>query len=223
MVDVSILITCFNKEKYLDECVQSILRQTKQPLEIIIVHDACRKPMHHVNANSIFLKDNVGVSKARHEAFRFSKGKLVLFVDGDDVLSPDYLEKMILVLTKGSDVIYPDIFHWGGNSRLTVIPKRITPAFVKDHERVVIPVTCLIKRELYEKLGGFKEFPVLEDLDFWIRAMVLGSKFSKAETLLWYRHTPESRNSMPLDRKKVIIKKILDQFIFEKDKILWQK
>jgi len=103
-LDCSVLITCYNKEKYVEETINSVLRQTRTPKEIIVVHDGCKKPVHHTKVHSIFLKDNVGVAKARHEAFRFSTGKLILFVDGDDVLSPDYLEKMAMVIFKGADV-----------------------------------------------------------------------------------------------------------------------
>lgn len=220
MLDLSCLVICFNKERYLSDCVDSILRQTKEPKEIIIVHDGCDEPVHHAKATSIFLKENRGVSKVRHEAFRFSTGKLVLFVDGDDVLSPDYLEKMTLILSKGASVVYPDIFLWAGkDSRLTVLPKKITTQFVKDHEKIVIPVTCLIRRELYEKLGGFRELPVLEDVDFWLRAMCNGYTFKKAETLLWYRRYPETRNTMELSKRKEILKEIMSQFIITKDKI----
>jgi glycosyltransferase involved in cell wall biosynthesis len=220
MVDVSVLITCFEKEKYLSECVNSITRQTKLPKEIIIVHDGCSEPMAHAKADTIIFKENRGIVTARDEAFRYSRGKLVLFVDGDDIISPDYIEKMCLALAEGADISYPDIFHWADlNSKLTVTPNQITPQFVKDFQRVVIPVTCLMGREVYEKLGGFREFLVLEDLDFWIRALCKGYTFKKAETLLWYRHYPGTRNSMEMSKKKDIMQKILDQFTFEEDKV----
>lgn len=219
MLDLSVLITCFNKEEYLSECVGSIQRQTKEPKEIIVVHDGCKDPMHHDGVTSIILKDNQGVAKARHEAFRFSTGKLVLFVDGDDILSPDYLEKMALVLVK-ADVAYPDLFLWADHgSRLVTTPKTITPAFVQKFEKVVIPVTCLIRREVYEKVGGFRDWRVLEDLDFWVRAMCNGYTFKKAETLLWYRRTPETRNQMEVSKRKETLKEILNQFNFGKNTI----
>lgn len=224
MLDLSVLVTCFNKEKYLDECIQSIVRQSKEPKEIIVVHDGCEEPMHHVKVTSIFLKSNKGVAKARHEAFRFSTGKLILFVDGDDVISPDYLEKMCLVLHAGADVAYPDIFHWSDrNARIVITPEQITPQFVQDYNKVVIPVTSLMDRSVYEKLKGFREWPVLEDLDFWIRALCNGYTLKKAQTLLWYRHLPDNRNSGEIGEKKEVMKEILAQFKFTKDKIEYVK
>lgn len=212
MLDLSVLITCYNKEQYLDECIQSVLRQTKQPKEIIVVHDGCENPMHHAKATSIFLKGNFGVHFARSEAFRFSTGQLILFVDADDVLSPDYLEKMTLVISKGADIVYPDLFLWiGDQSKLVVTPNKIDIKFVKEFNRVVMPVTSLMKRDVYTKLGGFKKMDVLEDLDFFVRALKEGFKFKKAQTLLWYRRYNGTRNSIGLDKRKIVLDEIMKQ------------
>ena len=77
----------------------------------------------------------------------------------------------------------------------------------------------MMKREVYEKLGGFGEFPVLEDLDFFLRALCNDYTFKKSQTLLWYRQTPTSRNQMSYLKKKEVFKKILSKFNISKDKI----
>lgn len=222
MVDVSVLVTCYNKEQYLDEAITSILRQTKLPKEIIIVHDGCDEAMAHSKAISIFLPKNLGVAKARAHAFKHSTGKLVLFFDGDDVLDPDYLEKMILIIAKKkADIAYPDLYLWMPEPRVTILPNNINPAFVKDKNKVVIPVTCLMKREVYELLGGFREFKVLEDLDFWMRAMCNGYIFKKAETLLWYRRTGDTRNAADINLRKETLKEIMSQFKITKQSVTY--
>jgi glycosyltransferase involved in cell wall biosynthesis len=226
MIDCSVLITCYNKEQYLDECVQSILRQTKQPKEIIIVHDGCDEPMAHNDADTIILHKNSGVTHARHEAFRYSSGKLILFVDGDDALSPDYLEKMVLTIASKplADIAYPDTFIWATHeSRLVILPDRINAKFVQDFNKIVIPVTCLMKREVYETVGGFREWPVLEDVDFWLRAMAHGYTFKKSQTLLWYRRYGGTRNGIEERTRREVMRKILDQFSFEGGKITFVK
>lgn len=219
-LDVSVLVCCYNKEEYLNECIESIKRQSKTAREIILVHDGCDAPAAHIAATTIILPDNRGVVAARDEAFRYSRGELILFVDGDDILSPDYLEKMWRVIAKGADVAYPDLFIWNGpHSSLSITPKKITPEFVRDFKRVVIPVTSLMKREIYTKVGGFRVWPVLEDLDFWVRAMCNGYIFRKAETLLWYRRVPGTRNTLDLAERKKTLDKIMEQFTFTKDTI----
>lgn len=212
MLDISVLISCYNKEKYLEDCINSVLRQTKQPREIIVVHDGCDNPNHHAKVTSILEDRNYGVAHARDRAFRLSVGKLILFLDGDDVLDPDYLEKMTLTISKGADITYPDIFIWNGkNSKLTNTPENLTKSFVRNKHKVAIPVTSLMKRNVYTQLGGFKEMKVLEDLDFFVRALVKGFKFRKSHTLLWYRRTPDTRNALPLTEKEKVLKEILSQ------------
>lgn len=224
MLDISVLVTCFNKEPYLEECIQSIMRQSQKPREIILVHDGCQNVGVHLGVDNIVLKHNVGVAKARHEAVRFSRSELLLFVDGDDVLSPDYLEKMVRVMMKGGDIIYPDLFLWvEGGGRLVVTPNKITPKFVRDYRKVVIPVTSLISRKMYEDVGGFREWEVLEDLDFFVRAMCRGYTFKKAQTLLWYRRPPGTRNNIDLAKRKKVLDEIMGQFEFEKDKVRYAK
>ncbi len=106
MVDVSIIVTCFNKEEYLKDALDSVFRQTKQPKEVILVHDGCSEAQSYINTETVILKRNYGVSYARHKGFINSTGKLLLFLDGDDVLSPDYVEKTILTIYDGADIAY---------------------------------------------------------------------------------------------------------------------
>lgn len=219
-IDVSVLITCYNKEKYLDECISSVLRQSKEPREIIVVHDECEEPMHHAEVTSIMLPKNLGVSRARQEAFRFSVGELILFLDGDDILSPDYLEKMTLTIAGGADIVFPDIYFFGsGGKKLSVLTEKVEPALVEKLDRLPIPVTCLMKREVYEALGGFGKWEVLEDLDFWLRAMCNGYTFQRADTLLWYRQEGLGRNGMDLGKKTKIMREILEQFEIKENTI----
>lgn len=225
IVNASVLISCFNKEEFLDEAITSVLRQTKEPKEIILVHDKCDEPKAHALADTIILRDHVGVAKVRDTAFKASTGSLVLFLDGDDVLSPDYLEKMILVLAEGADIVYPDVFFWRETgSNLYIAPEQVDAKFVNTHAKPAVCVTSLMKREVYENLKGFRELPVFEDMDFFLRALCNGYTLKKAQTLLWYRQNPQTRNTSVDERIKSQIKKeILDQFIINEKEVTYAK
>ena len=220
-VDISILIPCFDKEQYIDECIESISQQTVKPREIILAHDGCTEPMAHAKATTIIFNSNRGVSKVRDELVRFSRGQLLLFLDADDKLAPDYLEKMVNLITK-VDIVYPNIFWWYGNkwgdNRLDEAPEKIVP---KDFFHTCkIPITCLMKKDVYTKLGGFRDFEKYEDWDFWLRALVEGFKFKKANTMLYYRQYPESRNRIgDKDKKRSIYHKIISQYELKRGKI----
>lgn len=219
-VNVSVLITCHNKEAYLDECVSSVIRQTKSPKEIIVVHDECENPMHHAKVTSIMLPTNLGVCKARDVAFRYSTGELILFLDGDDIMSPDYIEKMVLKIADGADIAYPDIYFFGDpGESLTISPEPLQLSLIAEMKKLPIVVTSMMKREVYSSLGGFSNFPVLEDMDFWLRAMCNGYTFKKAQTLLWYRQEGVKRNAIDEGKKNLIIADIFSQFTITSDSI----
>lgn len=191
----------------------SVVRQTKQPKEIIVVHDQCSNPAHHLEVTSIMQKNHLGVSKARWEGFRYSVGSYIVFLDGDDVLNPDYLERMRTACGDKNDIAYPNIYFFDKfNPKLSITPDKFGPDDVKSWGKLPIPVTCMMKRSVFEDLKGFGEFPVMEDLDFWLRAMCNGYTFAKAETLLWYRQEGERRNLVNQELRAKTIATIFEQF-----------
>jgi glycosyltransferase involved in cell wall biosynthesis len=217
--DISIIVTCYHKEEYLDECINSIAEQTMQPREIILVHDGCKTPAAHCKATTIIFPTNQGVAFARAEGVRFSKGKLLLFLDGDDKIPPDYLERMLRCFPK-ADIAFPDIFWWYGEfgeNRIDETPWKLD---VKEMYRVCkVPVTCLMKRDVFTTLGGFKPFKLYEDWDFWLRAIVKGFKFAKANTILYYRQNPKTRNRTSRQERHDIYKQIKSQFTLKGGKL----
>lgn len=220
--DVSVLVTCFNKEEFLNDCLESIKRQTKTPRDVILVHDGCENPQAHAIAETIILKENNGVAYARERAVHDSNGKLLLFVDGDDVLSPDYIEKMVNVISNGADIAYPDTFLWASrDSKLVELPDELDAKFVTDMQKVVIPISSMMKREVYDKVKGFRKIEVLEDLDFFMRALAEGFIFKKANTLLWYRQIEGTRNKIDYIKRKRLFDEIMSQFVITKEKIAY--
>lgn len=100
----SIIVPVYNVEKYLDKCLASILRQTFKNFECIIIDDGSPD-----NSNAIIDKyvkldqrfkvlhqKNMGVSAARNTGLDIAKGDYIIFVDSDDYIADDYLEKLAL-------------------------------------------------------------------------------------------------------------------------------
>lgn len=106
---VSVIVAAFNVEKYIEECIQSILSQTYRYIELIVVDD-CSTDNTLSICNSWISKDpritvihnetNSGVSKTRNIALNCANGKYVAFVDGDDALLPDCIEYMVRLIVK---------------------------------------------------------------------------------------------------------------------------
>lgn len=111
-IKVSIIIPAYNAEMYIEHCAQSILHQTYQNIELIIVDDGS------VDNTSVIIdqlatkdsrinvchKQNAGVSAARNTGIELSTGDYLVFVDADDYLAPDYVNYMLsLVVPRNAD------------------------------------------------------------------------------------------------------------------------
>lgn len=100
---ISVIIPVWNGARYLDACLNSILRQSWQHFEIIIVDDGSRDATWNMlmrwkkqDARIIpFHQENAGVSEARNTAMRHASGDYYRFVDVDDQLPPDSLEQLV--------------------------------------------------------------------------------------------------------------------------------
>lgn len=194
-LDCSVIITNYNKpHEQILECINSIWDQTVHPREVIFVDDCSDDPRALAGTMSIILPRNSGVSFARDVGVQMSQGRLLLFVDSDDKLSPDFLEQCSRT-TLNYDIAYPNKVLFGDLEQnvLAESPDVITPDDLLGKSLKIV-VTSMMHRRVYETLGGFSDLPVYEDWDFWIRAMCNGYTFGKANTLLLYRQNTKSRN-----------------------------
>lgn len=224
--DVSIIISCHNLETYLGEAIESIRSQTVAPREVIVVHDGCEKPATYAGTTTVVREKNRGVARTRHEGFLLSEGQQILFMDADDMLTETFLNEMLHTLSVGADIAYPDSLLWSrwGDSKfqngIHNAPNKITLKQMLFMNQVV--VTSLMKRKVYEntvydtekQLIGFDpQYRIYEDWEFWIRALVCGYKFKKANTYLKYRQRTQSRNHQSDDLKKDTCKAIQMKYV----------
>ena len=200
--DLSIIVTSYNKPiEQIIACMDSIKAQTVSPKEVILVDDCSKDPRAHALATSIMLPSNVGVAKARDIGVKMSSGKLLLFLDADDKLAPDFIEQCGRVINR-VDIAYPNVLKFGHieKPKLVDSPKEITAKYIMGKSCGLV-VTSMMHRFVYEKLDGFRQLPVYEDWDFWVRAKFNGYTFTRANTLLHYRQNIKSRNHLTLEQK----------------------
>lgn len=103
---ISVIVPVYNTERYLPECLDSLLAQTYQNFELLLVDDGspdqCWEILQQYAAQDarvrIFRKENGGVSSARNFGLRQAKGEYIGFVDSDDFVAPQYLEWMYRAL-----------------------------------------------------------------------------------------------------------------------------
>ena len=215
MKKISVICTCYNLEKYLDECIDSITQQIYKPYEIILIHDGCKEAAKaYTGVTTVFADKNIGVAGARDMGFKISTGDYIVFLDGDDVLPLNYLMQMAHI---DADIVYPNCVVWAGwgNSGLANIwheaPVKITMEKLLIKNEVLMP--SLFKREWYIKCGGFdKSLPLFEDWEFWVNCLSKGAVFKKSSAFLMYRQRTLSRNHQKDELKKEIYQKVAEKY-----------
>lgn len=112
---VSIIIPVYNVEQYISQCIESIFAQTYTDFELILINDGSTDKSGEICDNyakkdsriHVFHKKNGGVSSARNVGIEHATGEWINFIDSDDWISPDYLEKLM------QNTLIADLTFWG--------------------------------------------------------------------------------------------------------------
>ena len=113
MDKISIVVPIYNTEKYLDECIESIVNQTYKNLEIILIDDGskdkspqmCDEWAKKDNRIKIIHKSNEGAGASRNRGIAVATGKFIYFVDSDDYIDPTLVEKCLNAISKSSSAM----------------------------------------------------------------------------------------------------------------------
>ncbi len=114
MPKISVIVPVYNTEKYLKKCLESIINQTYQEFEVIIVNDGSTDNSQKIidkyiekyqNIIKCINKENGGLSSARNVGIEVAKGDYIIFVDSDDYLETTLLEQMLPYIQKNIDLV----------------------------------------------------------------------------------------------------------------------
>ena len=117
---ISVIVPVYNVECYIDQCIQSILNQTYQNLEIILIDDGstdncpiiCDKYSEEDTRIRVIHKSNGGLSDARNAGLKICSGEFVAFVDSDDWIELDaYQEMMSFMLSDNLDIVFCSVME----------------------------------------------------------------------------------------------------------------
>ncbi|HTL69712.1 MAG TPA: glycosyltransferase [Candidatus Eisenbacteria bacterium] len=191
---ISVVIPCYNAERFLVETVESVFAQSYTEVETILVDDgstdgtAALMRSFGARVRAEF-PPHGGASAARERGTRIARGEFIQYLDSDDLLTPDSLErKMEAILRSGADVAYCDWvryeeraggrFEDGEAERRRIEDVHARPEIAAFTTFWSPPAALLYRRSTVHKIGGWSpSLPVIQDARFLLDAALSGARF----------------------------------------------
>lgn len=180
---VSIVTPTYNRADFLPAAISSVLAQTYEDFELIVVDDgseddtrAVLEPFLGDKRVRYFYQENQGQSVARNYALAQSSGEFIAFLDSDDLWCPNKLEKQLSAfdanpdadIVHGDEVLIDEQGEVITEKNMKRYSGRITRQLLADNS--VSITTALVKRRCFQEMGGFDtSVGVADDYDLWLR------------------------------------------------------
>jgi len=211
MPKVSVLIPNYNHTRYIDSAIQSVLNQSYQPFEVIVVDDGSTDNSREVvaqfgNQVRYIWQENQGLAGARNTGICAAKGELIALLDADDVWYPKFLETMISLAAKRPDAAVYYCGAQGMDSDSSDLPQVfggpvMSPETIYEHllrGNFLIPSTIVMRRSVVTAAGLFDQnLRSCEDWDLWLRLLPEHLFIGTCECLVRYRLHKGSLSANP--------------------------
>ncbi len=236
MKKVSVIVPVYNVEKYIEKCLESLVNQTLEEIEIIIVNDGSKdnsieiiqKYVENFKEKIIYLeKENGGLSDARNYAIPYATGEYIAFLDSDDYVEIDMYEKMYKkAKEENADLVECDFF-WEYPTK-TKLDKGIRYGDDKKEilEKIrVVAWNKLIKKEVL--LNSKLIFPKnlrYEDVEFTYKLILEINKVAfLEEPMIHYIQRDNSISNVQNERTKEIITVLENVIKYYKEKNIYEE
>lgn len=206
MPEITVLMAVYNGERYLEEAIKSILRQSFGDFEFVIVDDASTDGTSSIlkkyaladkRIRLIRNESNLGLSRSLNRGLELAKGAYVARMDADDIARPERFATQLAWLKE-----HPEILILGSaiqmidenGSKLQSDPPPFTTAEMRwnsffGRQYVACHPSVMIRRELFERFGAYAELATSQDIELWGR-LICAEPYPIAnlsEVLLDYR------------------------------------
>jgi glycosyltransferase involved in cell wall biosynthesis len=204
---ISIILCTYNRAKYLNDCINSVLQQTFQDFELIVVDDGSQDHTFEIvnsylqKFNNIrYLKhQNRKAAYARNAGIQASFGNYITFIDSDDTYKPHHLESRLEFMQANPEI---DLIEGGCEIEEEFsVPDYFQPDQTINIRECVVGATFFGKRPMFFELKGFNNIPYGEDADLWERAEKIFKthKIKEPETYI-YTRVEDSTTKIFLDK-----------------------
>lgn len=227
---VSIIVSCYNHEKFLDDCLKSLVDQTYDNIELLICDDKSPdnsyekilswKERLEARFNRVVMyqnEENMGATRSCNRLMSQCRGDYVKDMASDDILVPESIERLVSFAEKSkSDIVF-------GNAAIISeeehYPLKDLNEYPKFYDKVpasgrnltkrlcvrsfICAPAVIIPRKTIEKYGFYDDSFSFEDWEYWLRVSVEGSIEYLDETVVMYRIGHNSLSHYKTDKKNV--------------------
>ena len=225
MPKVSVIIPTYNRARFVLKAIQSVLDQTFNDFEIIVVDDGSTDNTRNLLTNfgkkiRYFYKNNAGVASARNFGIQQSCAKYIAFLDSDDMWLPERLGKGVKILDSNKDtsLVFSDIYRVKNGQRMKQSYFDLySPykgfVFENLYLQDFIPTSSVVlKEECFKKTGLFDEdLPSCEDYDMWLRISTsFRVKYINEPLVLFMYHSKNLSSDIVkgLQQQKKVLEKV---------------
>lgn len=218
---ISIIIPCYNAEKTIKRCLESVISQTYKNIEIVIINDGSIDKTDsiikkYINDNRIkyYNRSNHGIGKTRNFGIKEATGEYITFLDSDDYLPNDAIDNLYKLAQKNKlDLVVSDYYVDNKNIKSEKI-KSFPITNVKNNPNLIFDINLapwnkLYKKELIENIK-FEENLKYEDAPFVIESIIKAKRIGKLDKGTYYYVVNPNSETTIRDERIFDIFKILD-------------
>ena len=219
---ISVVIPCYGQAHFLSEAIESVLRQSRQADEIIVVNDGSPDNTSEVAKKYPVIlveKENGGLSSARNAGIKKATSQFIMCLDADDMLRPQALEEHLKIA--GDNFISQCGMLYFGTQVAVFRPMGATLESMRYSNSIYC--NSVFPKALWERVGGYDESETMrlgwEDYLFWYECLKVGATLRTSDyiALLYRRHGDAMtiQTTHPnLDKIKAYMKTKHPEFIF---------
>ena len=227
---ISVIIPVYNVENYLEECLKSVQNQTYTNIEVLLVNDGstdnskqiCERYCQEDSRFLLINQENQGLSAARNKGVEISTGEYIVFVDSDDSIKTNYLEKLMQYMAEDVDIVeciftVKKMEFLNENIETTTIifegDSNEAVKFFPNHTLNVNAVTKLYRREIVESVP-YLEGLIFEDIYSGIGMLKYIRKIVKIDYVgYYYRQHQSSTMHQTFTEKNLDVFVVCDKLI----------
>ena len=223
---ISVVIPAYNAEQFLDETLESVLSQTYENWECIIVNDGSTDNTEEIAKKwcekdarfRYFYKENSGVSDTRNLGIKEARGEYIAFLDADDLYMPNFLDVCLENLVeKDVDLVAPKMLEFWDVQNEVIEDEDKKDYLYSGKEGIAlflhsnrITMALLCKKSVMDEVGGFTWHKKAEDLHCWLKVLFAGYKIYRLGEYYAYRRMHNnSWSSMDINCSKEVLELIV--------------